>query len=197
MSKQLKKKAKKGKKVIAGVLPVWCNCANLCCVGLLALIIGAGYFGGLFTLPGDNGLDDTDDDDDDNDTTTTPPVTHQPDVLYKLSIQIYTWTSEPGYSPEDMIFEIWKLSTYTGVGSGEFWGDLHLSMWGSPWTYSSESEHFTYGTAVAIDMFITPNNHGLTLGDWLSTYVGAPQSTYAIYQNGIHCLDILLKWVVV
>ena len=192
MSKQIKRKAKKTKKNIVAIIPIYCTWCNACVIGLL-LLMGVSMLGGFDWLyMGENVTDIVDDD-----ATTTIPPDQEPDALYKLAIQIYSWTHEPGYVAEDMTFEIWKLSDYSGVGSGVWYGDLYLSMWGSPWTYSSESEHFTYGTDVAIDMFITPNNHRLTTGDWLSTYVGAPQSRYAVYQNGIHCLDIDLKWVVI
>lgn len=196
MSKRIKKKAKKTKKNIVAVIPIWCNWCNVCVIGILLLMTAGMFSGGGFNWF-DGAVNDTDTtDDDDTDTTTTPPVIPDPDPLYKLAIQIYSWTHND-YVPEDMTFEVFDLATYTGVGSGIWYDDLHLSMWGSPWTYSEGSDHFVYGKTVAIDMFITPNNHELTVDSYLSTYVGAPEGTYAVYQNGVHCLDILLKWVVV
>lgn len=193
MSKKIKKKAKKAKKDVLAIvpIPIWCNRCNACVVALLALLFGLTMMG---QIPGfgdtDTGLDDT------NDSEPTTTDDHEPDPLYLLAIRILTWTEEPAVAPEDMTFEVFDVNGYSGAGSGIWYADLHLSMWGDAWTYSSESEHFVYGKAVVVDMFITPNHHTLTLADYLTTYVGAPEDTYSVYQNGIHALDISLKWVV-
>lgn len=194
MSKQIKRKAKKTKKNIVAIIPIYCTWCNACVIGLI-LLMGVSMLGGFDWLyTGENA---TDTDNDDADTTTTPPE-YLPDVLYRMAVQINGWTEEPyGDPPGDMVFEIYKLSSYSGVGSGEWYGDLYLPYTGSPWIYSSESEHFTYGKAVAVDMFMSINSYELTTDVWLSTYVGAPEAEYEVYLNGYHAMNLLLKWVVV
>jgi hypothetical protein len=100
-------------------------------IGLL-LILGIGMWMVNSNL-GDEGADTLTPPDDTDEDDTTTPIEHEPELTYKLAIQINGWTDND-YSPDppgDMMFEIFDLVTYSGVGSGIWYDSLYLPYTGS------------------------------------------------------------------